>query len=124
MPTIAALVASDFGDAAIVIATKDGALFIHLLLKTIALASAMRRIAQGPLERCDPSTLKAVGKVSFYQPDEVRSGAMTRPPENPALPKDECGRNGECPQVENDGSGRISKSGPKSSQCWQLRLDR
>ena len=68
VPTIAALVATDFGDAAIVSATKD-------LLKTIALALALRpglACLRGPLhERCDPSTLKAVGKVSSYQPDEV-----------------------------------------------------
>ena len=50
-----------------------------------------------PPERCDPSTPKTVGKMSSNQPDEVRRGAMPRPPEILMLPKDRSGHNEKFP---------------------------
>ena len=61
------------------------------------------RIPQKP----KPNTLEAVGERSSNQSDEIRSGAMPRPPEDHPLPKNGPGHTEECLQVEPlpDGSG-------------------
>ena len=62
-----------------------------------------------PPERCGPSALKAVGKVSSYLPDEVRSDAMQRSPEITMLPDDGPVHNGECFNGVKDGAGRVEE---------------
>ena len=62
-----------------------------------------------PPERCGPIALLAVGMVWSYLPDEVRSGAVPRPPENPMLPDDGPGHNGECRHVVKNRAGRVEE---------------